>query len=100
MMFVPMSTVSPSLAELLATFVSHFKRAIRQEMDAMRERKGSFEIALAGGVIGESGEAEGGAHYIYSVLAPNEKWLPASNAHCGRPPPSISSEWRAWTAPT
>jgi len=73
MILVPTPTVSPTLAELLATFVSHFKRAIRQEMDVMRERKGSFDIALAGGVVGESGEAEGGVHYTYSVLAPDEK---------------------------
>src|SRR4051812_15506134 len=70
---VPTPTASPTLAESLATFVAHFKRAIRQEMDAMRERKGSFDIAIAGGVVGESAEAEGGARYTYSVLEPNEK---------------------------
>jgi hypothetical protein len=70
---VPTPTVSPTLTELLATFVSHFKRAIRQEMDVMRERKGSFDIAIAGGVVDESSEAAGGARYTYSVLAPNDK---------------------------
>jgi hypothetical protein len=73
MMLVPTATVPPTLAALLATFVSHFKRAIRQEMDAMRERKGSFDIALTAGAIGESDGTEGGARYTYSVVAPNEK---------------------------
>jgi hypothetical protein len=72
MMVVPTPTVSPTLTEWLATFVSHFKRAIRREMDVMRERTGSFDIALAGGVVDESGEADG-ARYTYRVLAPNEK---------------------------
>ena len=73
MMRVPTPTVMPTLTELLATFVSHFKRAIRQEMDAMRARKGSFDIALTAGVVGESAETDGGARYTYSVVTPNEK---------------------------
>ena len=73
MMLVPTATVPPTLAEVLATFVAHFKRAIRQEMDAMRARKGSFDIALTAGVIGESGETEGGPRYTYTVVTPNEK---------------------------
>jgi len=32
-------------AGILEVFISHFKRAIRQEMDAMRERKGTFETS-------------------------------------------------------
>ena len=40
-------------AELLASFVDHFSRAIKQEMAAMREQLGSFEIPLFEGRKGE-----------------------------------------------
>jgi hypothetical protein len=73
MMLVSTSTVSPTEPELLATFVSHFTRAIRREMDVMRERKGSFDIPLAGGTVYEPAEAEAGARYTYSIVAPNDK---------------------------
>src|SRR5436190_9708486 len=62
-----------SLAEMLSSFVSHITRAIRQEMDAMRERRGSFEIALTDGERNESDEAHGGGRYTYRVASADEK---------------------------
>src|SRR5215471_20194546 len=60
-------------AEILEVFISHFKRAIRQEMDAMRERKGSFEIFLTNGERMESNETPGGGQYIYRLSSHDEK---------------------------
>src|SRR5436190_14335550 len=62
-----------SLAEMLSSFVTHFTRAIRQEMDAMRERRGPFEIALIGGERIESDDAHGGGRFTYRVLSADEK---------------------------
>lgn len=73
MVLVSTATAPPALPELLATFVVHFKRAIRQEMDAMRARKGSFDIPLTAGVMAESDETEGGPRYTYTVVTPNDK---------------------------
>src|SRR5262249_24881199 len=50
-------------------FNSHFKPAIRQEMDAMRERKGSFEIFLTNGEQIESGQ------YTYKLSSNDEKLI-------------------------
>jgi hypothetical protein len=60
-------------AEIFDVFISHFKRAIRQEMDAMRERKGTFEIFLTSGERLESGETTGGGQYIYKLSSNDEK---------------------------
>ena len=35
---------------------------VRQEMDAMRERKGTFEVLLTNGERMESSESQGGGH--------------------------------------
>src|SRR5215468_8899477 len=60
-------------AGILEVFISHFKRAIRQEMDAMRERKGTFEIFLTNGERMESSETPGGGQYIYRLSSNDEK---------------------------
>ena len=58
---------------ILEVFISHFKRAIRQEMDAMRERKGTFEIFLTNGERMESGETPGGGQYILQIIVERRK---------------------------
>src|SRR5437763_1687616 len=58
---------------LLSSFVSHFTRAIRQEMEAMRERKGSFEVVLTQGARDDLGESNAGARYTFKVLSADEK---------------------------
>src|SRR5262249_40858169 len=60
-------------AGILEVFISHFKRAIRQEMDAMRERKGTFEIFLTNGERMESSETSGGGQYTYRLSSNDEK---------------------------
>src|SRR5689334_11377836 len=61
-------------AGILDVFISHFKRAIHQEMDAMRERKGTFEIFLTSGERMDSREtAGGGGRYIYKLSSDHEK---------------------------
>src|SRR5262245_36181825 len=62
-----------AVAETLEVFISHFKRAIRQEMDAMRERKGTFEIFLTNGERMESSETTGGGQYIYRLSSNDDK---------------------------
>jgi hypothetical protein len=66
-------TRSTLLPGLLSSFVSHFTRAIRQEMEAMRERRGSFEAVLTDGQRIVLDEAEGGATYTFRALSPDEK---------------------------
>lgn len=66
-------TRAPSLPGLLSSFVSHFTRAIRQEMEAMRSRRGSFEVALTDGQRTVLDEPEGGAVYTFRALSPDEK---------------------------
>ena len=65
--------LSSSLVDLLSSFVSHFTRAIRQEMDSMRERRGSFEIALTDGERNEFDEVQGGERYTYRIASSGEK---------------------------
>jgi hypothetical protein len=60
-------------AGILEVVISHFKRAIRQEMDAMRERKGTFEVFLTNGERMESSETQGGGHYLYRLSSNEEK---------------------------
>src|SRR5215510_11288393 len=62
-----------SLAALLSRFVAHFTRAIRQEMEAMRERRGSFEVVLTGGQPDELDTSETSARYTFKALSPDEK---------------------------
>src|SRR5690242_11194630 len=59
--------------DLLASFVSHFKRAIRQEMDAMRERRGSFEVALTDGRRHTLDAPDRGESYTFTALSLDEK---------------------------
>src|ERR1700730_3306620 len=67
-------TRSTLLPGLLSSFVSHFTRAIRQEMEAMRERRGSFELVLTDGQRIVLDEPEGGAAaYTFRALSPDEK---------------------------
>jgi hypothetical protein len=64
------ATLSP---DLLASFVSHFKKAIGHEMDAMRERRGSFEIALTDGRRNAIDPPERGESYTFRALSLDEK---------------------------
>src|SRR4051812_6301849 len=67
------STLPPGL---LSSFVSHFSRAIRQEMEAMRERRGSFEVVLTDGRRNVPDEPEGGASYTFRALSLDDKLVP------------------------
>ena len=58
---------------LLASFIAHFTRAIRQEMEAMRERRGSFEVVLTDGRRTVLDEPEGGAAYTFRALSLDDK---------------------------
>jgi len=73
------SSGSP-VAEVLASFVSHFSRAIRQEMDCMRERMGSFQIGLTAGERSEPDETQDGARYTYRIASNDEKLV--AGAEC------------------
>lgn len=65
-----------SQANMVADFIIHFSRAIKQEMAAMRERMGSFEVDLAEGRrIDAEGEREG-ARYTYRLISTDEKLVP------------------------
>jgi hypothetical protein len=66
------STLLPGLQ---SSFVAHFTRAIRQEMEAMRERRGSFEVVLTDGQRNVLNEPEGGACYTFRALPPDENLL-------------------------
>src|SRR5262249_10019882 len=66
-------THAAGLPELLSSFVSHFTRAIRQEMEAMRERRGSFEVVLTDGQPTARDEPETGAAYTFRALSLDEK---------------------------
>src|SRR4051812_31498452 len=66
-------TRSTLLPGLLSSFVAHFTRAIRQEMEAMRERRGSFEVVLTDGQPNVLDEREGGASYTFRALSLDEK---------------------------
>jgi hypothetical protein len=63
-------------AALLASFVAHFQRAIAQEMDAMRERMGSFEVALADGQAVESEDEKDRGRYAFRLMSTDEKLVP------------------------
>jgi hypothetical protein len=63
----------PGLPGLLSSFVAHFSRAIRQEMEAMRERRGSFEVILADGQRVVLNEPESGAVYTFRALSLDDK---------------------------
>ena len=62
-----------STAAALASFVAHFKRAIAQEMDAMRERMGSFEVPLADGALISADDEKEGMRYTYRLTSTDEK---------------------------
>lgn len=64
------STLPPGL---LSSFVSHFVRAIGREMEAMRERRGSFEVVLTDGQRNALAEPEDGASYTFKALSLDEK---------------------------
>src|SRR3954468_25007487 len=64
---------STGLPGLLSSFVAHFTRAIRQEMAAMRDRRGSFEVALTDGRRHLADEPEGGASYTFKALSLDDK---------------------------
>lgn len=71
-----MTTTPNGHAGLLTSFIDHFTRAIRQEMDAMRERMGSFEAELADGrrVEPASGQVETLA--CYHLVAADRRLVP------------------------
>jgi hypothetical protein len=58
---------------LLSSFVAHFTRAIRQEMEALRERRGSFEVVLTDGQRNVLDEPGAGASYTFRALSPDDK---------------------------
>ena len=64
---------STRLSDLLSSFVGHFTRAIRLEMEAMRERRGSFEVGLTDGQRIVLDEPESGASYTFRALSVDEK---------------------------
>jgi hypothetical protein len=72
----PPATSSSAVPGLLGSFVSHFTRAIRQEMEAMRERRGSFEVVLTGGQRLVPDATGGGASYTYTALSLDDKIVP------------------------
>ena len=60
---------------LLARFVRSFQQAIREEMAAMRERLGSFEVALrAGTAVGVDDEGAGGS-YRFAIVGAADKLM-------------------------
>ena len=61
------------LPGLLSSFVAHFTRAIRREMEAMRERRGSFEVGLTHGQRNVLDAAESGASYTFRAVSVDEK---------------------------
>ena len=63
---------STPLKALLSSFVGHFTRAIRHEMDAMRERRGSFEVGLTDGRRNVL-EPESGASYTFRAFSVDDK---------------------------
>jgi hypothetical protein len=69
-------TRRPSLSGLLSSFVSHFTRAIRQEMDAMRDRRGSFEVVLTDGHRIGGDQPASGAAYTFRAISPDDKLAP------------------------
>ncbi|MBD3242865.1 MAG: AAA family ATPase [Chitinivibrionales bacterium] len=60
---------------LLTRFIEAFRKAIRLEMDAMRERLGPFEAPLAGGQLVRADDAAPAYTYRFTVLEPNEKLI-------------------------
>jgi hypothetical protein len=66
-------TPTTSLPGLLSNFVSHFRRAIQQEMEAMRERRGSFEVVLTDGQRTVLDEPASGVAYTFRALSLDEK---------------------------
>src|SRR4029079_78598 len=66
-------TRAPLPPGLLASFIAHFTRAIRQEMEAMRERRGSFEVVLTDGRRNALDESGGGASYTFRALSLDDK---------------------------
>ena len=66
-------TTTTSLPGLLSNFVSHFRRAIQQEMEAMRERRGSFEVVLTDGQRTVPDEPASGVAYTFRALSLDEK---------------------------
>jgi hypothetical protein len=66
-------THTTSLPGLLSSFVSHFRRAIQQEMEAMRERRGSFEVVLTDGQRAVLDEPASGVVYTFRALSLDEK---------------------------
>lgn len=58
---------------LLDRFVATFVRAIRGEMDALRRRKGPFEVMLGAGELLD--ESEAGARYRFGLPAMSDKLM-------------------------
>lgn len=63
----------PNNADALSEFIAHFRRAISEEMDAMRERMGSFEVSLIEGQEIETKEGKDGFQYTYRISSADEK---------------------------
>jgi Ni2+-binding GTPase involved in maturation of urease and hydrogenase len=58
---------------LLHKFIASFQKAIRVEMDAMRQRMGPFEVPLADGKHVESRQDEKWRFVRFRIAKPNEK---------------------------
>jgi hypothetical protein len=61
---------------LLDRFIRSFQKAISVEMEAMRQRLGSFEVPLGHGRSLDPTEGETGRAYAFKVLQPNDKLMP------------------------
>ena len=61
------------MQELVTRFVRTFQKAVRIEMDAMRERLGPFEVPLSEVRRAETPQESPHAEYSFVALAPNDK---------------------------
>lgn len=71
-----MRQVSGEIQPLLERFISTFQKAIRAEMEAMRQRLGPFEVPLTQGRSLDPAEDEPGRSYSFKVGQPNDKLVP------------------------
>ncbi|GIK37902.1 MAG: hypothetical protein BroJett011_17350 [Chloroflexota bacterium] len=71
-----MRQVPGEIRPLLERFISSFQKAIRAEMEAMRQRLGPFEVPLTQGRSLDLAESEPGRSYSFKVVQPNDKLVP------------------------
>jgi molybdopterin-guanine dinucleotide biosynthesis protein len=71
-----MKQLPGEIQPLLERFISSFQKAIRAEMEAMRQRLGPFEVPLTQGRSLDPAEGEPGRSYVFKVLQSNDKLVP------------------------